>query len=468
MQAVAGGGGGGGGAGGGSAQAIGTGGAGGGGGASGASGSACAHDVWVNDYWESVGAGGGAGGIGTDGKNGADGYTCWFQGYGNIFDEDENHKLGGVGGAAGAASVDKSSAVGAANAPTYNVKFYADGVTPSKNTDTFQPSNSTKITLPSLNQGDNKYKWILSIYGNVLGETSGHCGGPNGDVYAPGDEVDLSNIYGDIEFCAVYVGCEIECADTWSSGYQLAYSDGFTPKYTIVNLKGRKLYKDGYWNTLTLPFSLSDKKLPTTCLAGADIRRFENASWDSENKKLTINFSNSNEEKIDAGVPYIIRWETPETATGEVINNPSFSNVSIELYDNEYLDEDEDRETADTYEKESNGLRFQAQIAPVQVTANSNTNTLLLGGENKLYKPNKPMWVYATRAYFTYTGSIAMARELVMDFGEGEQTTTYIDNIMVEDNRESQVEGIVNLNGQRLDAPQKGINIINGRKVVIK
>jgi len=466
MQAVAGGGGGGGGAGGGSAQAIGTGGAGGGGGASGASGSACAHEGWVNDNWGSVGAGGGAGGIGTGENNGTDGYTCWFQGDENPFDDDANHKPGGVGGAAGAASVDKSSAVGAANAPTYNVKYYAIGVTPSKNTDTFQPSNSTKITLPSLNQGDNKYKWILSIYGNVLGETSGHCGGPNGDVYAPGDEVDLSNIYGDIEFCAVYVGCEIECADEWSSGYQLAYSAGLTPKYTIVDLKGRKLYKDGYWNTLTLPFSLSAEKLATTCLAGADIRRFDNASWDSENQKLTINFSGSNEGKIDAGVPYIIRWGTPETATGEVINNPSFSNVSIELYDNEYLDEDEDWETADTYETESNGLRFQAQIAPVKVTANS--NTLLLGGENKLYKPDKSMWVYATRAYFTYTGSIAMAREFVMDFGEGEQTTTYIDNITVEDNRESQVEGIFNLNGQRLDAPQKGINIINGKKVVIK
>ena len=468
MQAVAGGGGGGGGAGGGSAQAIGTGGAGGGGGASGASGSACAHNGWLNDNWGSVGAGGGAGGIGTGENNGANGYTCWFEvEEDNTFDDEDNHKPGGVGGAAGAASVDKSSAVGAAKAPTYNVTYYAIGMTPSKNTDTFQPSNSTKITLPSLNQGDSKYKWILSIYGNVLGETSGHCGGPNGDVYAPGDEVDLSNIYGDIEFCAVYVGCEIECADEWSSGYQLAYSAGLTPKYTIVDLKGRKLYKDGYWNTLTLPFSLSAEKLATTCLAGADIRRFDNASWDSENQKLTINFSGSNEGKIDAGVPYIIRWGTPETATGEVINNPSFSNVSIELYDNEYLDEDEDRETADMYETESNGLRFQAQIAPVQ-TANS--NTLLLGGENKLYKPNKSMWVYATRAYFTYTSDsgISMARELVMDFGEGEQTTTYIDNITVEDNRESQVEGIFNLNGQRLDAPQKGINIINGRKVVIK
>lgn len=350
---------------------------------------------------------------------------------------------------------------------TYTITYYAPyGISPSKDSEDYTFGSDTKITLPSLNQGDNKYKWILSIYGNVLGETSGHCGGPNGDVYAPGDEVDLSNIYGDIEFCAVYVGCEIECADTWSSGYQLAYSAGLTPKYTIVNLKGRKLYKDGYWNTLTLPFSLSAEKLATTCLAGADIRRFDNASWDSENQKLTINFSGSNEGKIDAGVPYIIRWKTPETATGEVINNPSFSNVSIELYDNEYLDEDEDRETADTYEKEDNGLRFQAQIAPVKLTSSS--NALVFGSENKLYKPNKNVYVYATRAYFSHTFDIASAREFVLDFGDGDQQTTYIDGITVDGNRGSGVEGIFNLSGQRLSAPQKGINIVNGKKVVIK
>ena len=462
MQAVAGGGGGGGGAGGGSAQAIGTGGAGGGGGASGASGSACAHNGWTNDYWGSVGAGGGAGGIGTGENNGANGYTCWFQGEDNIFDDAENHKPGGVGGNPGTASVDKSSAVGAAVAPTYNVKFYAVAVTPSSSSSTYQVGSTAKVTLPSLNQGDSKYKWILSIYGNVLGETSGHCGGPNGDVYASGDVVDLSNIYGDIEFCAVYVGCEIECADTWSSGYSLAYNTAFTQKYTIVDLKGRKLYKDGYWNTLTLPFSLSAEKLATTCLAGADIRRFDNASWDSENQRLTINFS-SNEGKIDAGVPYIIRWGTPETATGEVINNPSFSNVSIELYDNEELDA-----VGNTYETSDGGLTFEGQIAPVQVTTGS--RSLLLGAKNKLYKPDKSLYVYATRAYFTYTKSspISMAREITLDFGGGEQISTSIENVETDGLRQNTIEGIFNLNGQRLTAPRKGINIINGRKVVIK
>ena len=461
MQAVAGGGGGGGGAGGGSAQAIGTGGAGGGGGASGASGSACAHDGWTNDYWESVGAGGGAGGIGTGENNGANGYTCWFEGYDKIFDEEENHKPGGVGGNPGTASVDKSSAVGAANAPTYNVKFYADGVTPSTASETYSVGSSTTITLPSLSGGDHEYKWILSIYGHAAGNTTSHCAAPNGDVYDPGATVDLSNIYGAIEFCAVYVGCEIDC--TSKENTNTAWDSYEAGKYAVVSLKNRKFYRDGYWNTLTLPFSLDASKLANTCLAGADIRTFKNAAWDAINQRLTINFSDSNEGEIAAGVPCIVRWGTPTDNPGDVIEDPIFTNVQVGITDQSAFD---DEDEYNEYETESGDLRFQAQIAPVEVTANS--NTLLLGGENKLYKPDKSMWVYATRAYFTYKGSIAMAREFVMDFGEGEQTTTYIDNITVEDNRESQVEGIFNLSGQRLDAPQKGINIINGRKVVIK
>lgn len=460
MQAVAGGGGGGGGAGGGSAEAIGTGGAGGGGGASGAAGSACAHDSWVNDNWGSVGAGGGTGGIGTNGNNGADGYTCWFEGEDNIFDDEDNHKPGGVGGNPGTASVDKSSAVGAANAPTYNVKFYAVGVSPNTNNSTYQVGSTAKVTLPSL-QDDSKYKWILSIYGNVIGETSGHCGGPNGYVYEPGTTVDLSNIYGDIEFCAIYIGCTIDCASETEQWWNTTWAYLAGGKYAVVNLKNRKLYKDGYWNTLTLPFSLSTEKLATTCLAGADIRKFENASWDGTNKALTLNFSDSNEGKIDAGVPYIIRWAD----TGEVIEDPCFTNVEVTLTDQANLD---DEDEYNNYETESNGVRFQALIGPSQLQANN--NMFVLGAKNNIYKVTKQMYVYATHAYFDcYSNSnISMAHEITLDFGGGEQISTLIENVETDGLRQNTIEGIFNLNGQRLDAPQKGINIINGKKVVIK
>ena len=457
--AVAGGGGGGGGAGGGSAQAIGTGGAGGGGGASGACGSGRAADSWLNDYWESVGAGGGAGGAGTEDNDGTKGYTCYFQNDDAEFDEEDNHKPGGEGGSAGAASATKTA--GTTANPTYTITYHApDGISLSKDSQTYTFGNDTEITLPTIHAGGYN-KWMLSKYGRAFGETTSHCAGPNGDIYEPGTEVNLSNIYGDIEFCPVYIGCQIDCGSSSDRWWEESWAYLTGGKYAVVNLKNRKLYKDGYWNTLTLPFNLSAEKLATTCLAGADIRKFEGVDVDGD--KLTINFSGSNLGEIVAGVPYIIRWGEPGNATGEVINNPSFTNVQVDITDQAVFD---DEDEYNEYETEDNGLRFQAQIAPVQVDANS--NTLLLGGENKLYKPNKSMCVYATRAYFTYTGSIAMAREFVMDFGEGEQTTTYIDNITVEDNRESQVEGIFNLSGQRLSAPQKGINIVNGKKVVIK
>jgi hypothetical protein len=464
MQAVAGGGGGGGGAGGGSAQAIGTGGAGGGGGASGAHGSACAHDSWVNDNWPSVGAGGGKGGVGTDGNNGADGATCWFQGEDNIFDNMDNHKPGGTGGDPGAASVAVSA--GAATAPQYTVDYYALGVTPSKANEKYNVGSSTKITLPTLSDGEGgkDYKWIVSIYGNAAGNTTSHCAGPNTDVYNPGDEVDLSNIYGAIEFCAVYVGCEINCESETENYWSMGWAHATAGKYAVVNLKNRTLYKDGYWNSLTLPFNISKEKLATTCLAGADIRTYKSASWDGGNKELTITFSATNDGEIKAGVPCLIRWGTPNDAPGGTIENPMFTNVSVDLWTQDVLNAG-----TNPYETVSNGLRFNGQIGPVELT--STTRAFVLGAGNKLYKPSQQMWVYATHAYFAYTkkSGIDLTRSITVELGDGNQETIYIENITVEDNdRESYMEGIFTLDGQRLDAPRKGINIINGKKVVIQ
>ena len=343
---------------------------------------------------------------------------------------------------------------------TYTITYYApDGISLSKTSEDYTFGSDTKITLPTIQTGGYN-KWMLSKYGRAFGETTSHCAGPNGDIYEPGTEVNLSNIYGDIEFCPVYIGCQIDCGSSSDRWWEESWAYLTGGKYAVVNLKNRKLYKDGYWNTLTLPFALSSEKLATTCLAGADIRQFESASVDGD--KLTINFSGSNLGEIVAGVPYIIRWGTPETATGEVIENPSFTNVKVEDISQGDLNDEENY-----CETESNGLRFEAQLAPVQLTSGS--NALVFGNENKLYKPNKDeLYVYATRAYFSHTFDIASAREFVLDFGDGDQQTTYIDGITVDGNRGSGVEGIFNLSGQRLSAPQKGINIVNGKKVVIK
>ena len=467
MVAAAGGGGGGGGAGGGSAEDIGTGGAGGGGGGSGACGNVVTHNSWLNDDHGTAGAGGGKGGVGVNGNNGKDGYYVYLEGTESLFDDTNDIKDGGTGGAAGAASVAQSA--GAATAPSYKVSYVAVATTSSDTEKDYTFGSNTKITLPSLSGGDHAYKWILSVYGHAAGNTTSHCAAPNGNVYSPGDEIDLSNIYGAIEFCAVYVGCEIDCASNVYDWTSTVWSNYVAGPYAVVSLKNRTFYRDGYWNTLTLPFSLNAEKLANSCLAGADIRTFNSASWDATNERLTINFSDSNDGKIDAGVPCLIRWGTPTDNPGDVITDPLFTNVTVSIQSQADLNE-----RPNTYETESAGVRFEGLLSPIEIPAYKKTGTqakaLLLGKENKLYRPSAAIWMHATHAYFDnrWNSNIAKAREFVMDFGEGEQTTTYIDNITVDDNRESQVEGIFNLNGQRLDAPQKGINIINGRKVVIK
>ena len=167
-----------------------------------------------------------------------------------------------------------------------------------------------------------------------------------------------------------------------------------------------------------------------------------------------INFSGTNDGEIQAGVPCIVRWGTPGNAPGDILENPIFTNVTVSITDQSdfYDGLDEQTQQANQYEKVSeHGLRFQAQIAPVLVTANS--NTLLLGANNKLYIPKNAVWVNATHAYFTYeNGAIYAPHMIVMDFGGGDQETTYIEGITVNNAPERTIEGIFNLSGQRLDA----------------
>jgi hypothetical protein len=67
----------------------------------------------------------------------------------------------------------------------------------------------------------------------------------------------------------------------------------------------------------------------------------------------------------------------------------------------------------------------------------------------------------AHRAYLS-TAATAGAREY-LEFAFGE--TTDITKI---ENTKQGVEGYYNLNGQRVAQPQKGLYIVNGKKVVIK
>lgn len=82
-----------------------------------------------------------------------------------------------------------------------------------------------------------------------------------------------------------------------------------------VTLSGRTIYSDGDWNTLCLPFNMSESQIASSPLAGYTIKSLdgENSYLDG-NGKLTLRFITAT--AIVAGRPYIVKWPL-----GFTINN---------------------------------------------------------------------------------------------------------------------------------------------------
>ena len=105
--------------------------------------------------------------------------------------------------------------------------------------------------------------------------------------------------------------------------------------YPVV-LQGRTLWRDGDWNTICLPFDvdLTDESNP---LYGAIARTMESASLQDETLKLTFA---DQVDKLEAGVPYIIKWEVPSETSDIKFVNPVCRNVVLNGEDNSFRSDD--------------------------------------------------------------------------------------------------------------------------------
>ena len=226
-----------------------------------------------------------------------------------------------------------------------------------------------------------------------------------------------------------------------------------------VALSGRTLYKDGSWNTLSLPFAVND--FTGTPLEGATVKTLESASFD--NGTLTLNFSENSLTSIEAGKPYIVKW-TKEAGyvddDAHNIVNPMFNEVTIS------------NTTADVTTDE---VIFRSIFSPYTVSG-ENRSLLYLGADNTLYYPSDAMTIGAFRAYFELGDGITAGdlangiRAFSLNFGEGEGETT---GIIPVDGSGFTVHGAdawYSLDGRKLDGKPShvGVYINNGRKVVIK
>ena len=233
-----------------------------------------------------------------------------------------------------------------------------------------------------------------------------------------------------------------------------------------VTLADRTLYKDGNWNTLCLPFSLSAAQIAANAhFAGATLMTMdvtEKNGFDAEDGTLYLCFKSAT--AIEAGVPYLVKWEKATDYEGNEanydINNPVFENVNLS------------NSTAQTLASETAGLETIQMVgtySPVSVTANDKS-ILFLGDANTLYYSSTDRQIRSCRAYFSVPyingHAAAKARSFVLNFG-GNETTGILE---VSENNEVKDDIWYSLDGVRLNGKptQRGMYINKGKKILIK
>ena len=247
-----------------------------------------------------------------------------------------------------------------------------------------------------------------------------------------------------------------------------------TIKTASVTLSGRTLYKDGSWNTLCLPFAVDD--FTGTPLAGATVKTLESASFDDSDGTLTLNFSVNSQTSIEAGKPYIVKWNTEgtEQTEGTELQDPEFLGVTISITATHSIDEDTSIETGVNTDVETDVVTFHGIFAPFAIEG-ENRSMLYLGSGNNLYYPSKAMTIGAFRAFFQLNGITAGApatgiHSFVLNFGDEASGITEAEANSSFFTHHSSLSGWFSLDGRRLSGKpsQKGLYLHNGRKVMVK
>ena len=251
---------------------------------------------------------------------------------------------------------------------------------------------------------------------------------------------------------AYHVDCNaafiITLANNEDNTELIASADGKTG--CTVLLDGRTLYKDGEWNTLCLPFDLT---LDGSPLDGADVRSLSSASLNGG--AVMLNFTAEGAvTAIEAGTPYLIRWESDEDIT-----SPIFTGVTIDKTPRDVTCDLGDGKT----------VAFKGTYALTTFT-DTDKSILFVGTGNKLNWPLAGASIGAQRAYFQLAGIQANdqennIREFILSFGD--ETP---DDIKALPQRGSMEGAWFDLNGRKLSGKptSKGVYIRDNQKVTIK
>ena len=228
-----------------------------------------------------------------------------------------------------------------------------------------------------------------------------------------------------------------------------------------VELSGRTLYKDGKWNTLCLPFDLT---LSGSVLNGdgvvAKVLDGTNTSLNAAGL-LSLTFTSvSVDSEIEAGTPFIIKWDS-----GTDLTNVQFSGVTIKN-----TDPTDPTNKAVTF---SNAFgdpgQFVGTYSPFSINDGNIDKIVLLSGNNTLGYSQSTRTLRSCRAHFMIPTSAGIRAMMDFDIDFDDEEVTAIANL------KSQISSLkpeswFTLQGVKLDSKptQRGIYLHNGRKEAVR
>lgn len=205
-----------------------------------------------------------------------------------------------------------------------------------------------------------------------------------------------------------------------------AYAAGTYPSVTL----SRTLSEDN-WNTLCLPFA-------TPVSDYSAVKELTDVDVDGDH--VSITFGNVVDGNLTAGKPYLVKGNGGTSISAE--------NVSVLT----------EPITAPSVTDDETTVTYRGVFAPVDAIESNAGNYVV--SNNNLYLVDDKVSLKGYRGYFN-VGASAGVKQVVLNFDD-------VDVIKALEAAENENRVIYNLAGQRLNKAQKGVNIINGKKVLVK
>lgn len=192
------------------------------------------------------------------------------------------------------------------------------------------------------------------------------------------------------------------------------------------------------WNTLCVPFAISEEEIKANFGEGTLVEKFEAVNGN------TVNFADAT--SIEAGVPYLIK--------------PTVAGTTYTFYGKEVSADDPKTEGNDD-------VTFQGIYSPTDITNKGTVKAAGVTEGGKVLFVNPGSQTKAFRCFFTISANASITPAMLKISIKGVETAI---NSIVMDNSNATDNAVYNLQGQRVNGNSltKGIYIKNGKKFAVK